>query len=632
MLLPAQARAMKANLAVCLVTLPSILCAGWDAIGPFGGSAAVVQVDAHHRGTVLAATSNAQLFRSDNDGDSWHAITFPGQFRAMLHAFVVDPQTPGVYLVGLSSDTPEYSGIFRSTDNGATWRRLPEAGLKAVWSIAISKKDSHVLAAGTENGVLLSQDSGESWTRVTAVENRAPKPVVSLAFDPTDSKIIYAGTPHLPWKTMDGGASWSSIHTGMLDDSDVFSIQVDASRPLRVFAGACSGIYRSANAGASWTKLVGAQGASYRTYQVTQDPGRPNILLAGTTLGLTKSVDGGSSWRKLSTQSTRSIAFDPFHRGRIFVATDEGLFRSDDLGESLCLVNHGFCNRRLASLTAAGKTLYVNAIQSSSYGAILRRFDSEENWEAVPSLAKLVRDPIVKIVSANSRNLYIATVNGILVSTDAGQNWASISAPSTTSRLADLLVPSADGHRLLVSTDKGVFQTDNAGQTWKPAALPDVKFGLQALLTLAPGITFPRLLLSAEGAEYKTTKRPDENYETYGLVATNRSGFLAATSRGLMNSDDAGTTWQPVPGLLGDSTVTAICKHPTRAGVIFASKFGVIFESQDAGQTWISLNSGNTGTDAITELLVLPGIPDRVFALTRNRGVYSISLAVPGQQ
>src|SRR3984957_17547893 len=233
---------MKVNIAVCLATLSSPLWAGWDAIGPFGGSAAVVQVDSRHRGTVFAATSNAQIFRSDNGGDSWRPIPFPAQFRATLHAFVLDPQNvdsqnadpqnSGVYLAGLSSDTPEYSGIFRSADGGLTWKRISEGDLQAVWSIAIWPRDSRVLAAGTEDGVFVSRDAGENWSRVT-LPGGGPKPVVSLAFDPADSKILYAGTPHLPWKTVDGGATWNSIHTGMLDDSAVFSIHVDAGHTLK---------------------------------------------------------------------------------------------------------------------------------------------------------------------------------------------------------------------------------------------------------------------------------------------------------------------------------------------------------------------------------------------------------------
>ena len=614
---------MRAKLAVLLAVFSFPLWAAWEAIGPFGGSAAVIQVDSQHRGVVLAATSNAQLFRSDDDGDSWRVLPFPAQLRATLHAFVLDPQSPGVYLAGLSSDTPEYSGIFRSADSGLTWKRIPNSDLQAVWSIAIWPRDSRVLAAGTQDGVFLSQDSGASWARVTPRESRGLKPVVSLAFDPSDSKILYAGTPHLPWKTVDGGATWNSIHTGMLDDSDVFSIHVDAGHPLKVFASACSGIYRSSNAGATWTKLVRAQGASYRTYQITQDPIHSNIVFAGTTMGLEKSIDGGATWRRLSTEATRSIAFDPGRPGRIFVATDEaGLFRSDDSGESLHAINRGFCNRLLSSLAASGKVLYINAIQNSASGSILRLSDSGKTWVVVPSVTQLIRRQVVRIVPVDSQRLYIVSASGLVVSTDAGTSWQEISAPSIAP-LTDLLVPAADGHRLLVGTEEGVFQTDNAGQTWQSAQLLDMKLGAPPTtgLTVAP-----MLVSSSDGVGYKTTRHPGNGYEIYGIVATDHNGFLAATSRGLMRSDEARTTWQPLPGLLEGSTVTAICKHPTRAGVMFASKFGVIFISKDEGRSWTRLTSADDGTELITQLLVVPDLPDRVLALTRSHGVYSISL------
>jgi photosystem II stability/assembly factor-like uncharacterized protein len=613
---------MRTNLLFCVAAFSLPVWAGWDAIGPFGGSAAVIQVDPHYRGTVFAATSNAQIFRSDDDGDSWRVVPFPAQFRATLHAFVLDPQNRGVYLAGLSSDTPEYSGILRSTDSGLTWKRLPEAELRAVWSIAVWPGDSRVLAAGTQDGVFLTRDAGESWTRISPRETRGLKPVVSLAFDPKDSKILYAGTPHLPWKTVDGGATWNSIHTGMHDDSDVFSIQVDASRPLRIFASACSGIYRSSNGGASWSKLIGARGASYRTYQITQDPGRPNILFAGTTFGLTKSVDGGTTWRRISAQPTRWISFDPVRPGRIFVATDgEGLFRSDDLGESFQAINRGFCNRRLGSLAASGKILYVNALQNSSSGAVLRQSGSEQAWAVVPSLTKLIRSPVLRIVSVNSLDLYVVTLNGLVVSNDSGGSWREISVPST-SRLTGVFVSAEDGQRWLVGTEEGAFQTGNAGQTWTPAQIPVAKFSPQALLTPGPANVTPAPTSSSfPDIEDRHSVR---TYKIYGVVATEHNGFIAATSQGLMMSDEVEKTWKPLSGILDGSTVTAICKHPTRAGVMFASTFGVIFVSKDDGRSWTSLVSGNEGTEVITELLAVPEIPDRIFALTRSRGIYSI--------
>jgi hypothetical protein len=135
------------------------------------------------------------------------------------------------------------------------------------------------------------------------------------------------------------------------------------------------------------------------------------------------------------------------------------------------------------------------------------------------------------------------------------------------------------------------------------------------------------LVASSDGLDYEATKHPGKGFEIYGLVATDHNGFVAASSRGLMRSDEVDRTWRPLSGILEGSTVTAICKHPTRAGVMYASKFGVIFVSKDEGHSWARLVSPESGAEVITELLVVPEIPDRLFALTRNSGVYSISLA-----
>src|SRR5204862_17844 len=121
--------------------------------------------------------------------------------------------------------------------------------------------------------------------------------------DPKEPNIIYAGTAHLPWRTLDGGKSWDSIHTGMIDDSDVFSIYIDPSYTNSVFASACSGIYWSASRGDAWRKLMGIPNTSRRTHVVRfqgsccGNSGLEGTVFAGTTLGLFKSRNGGTNWK-----------------------------------------------------------------------------------------------------------------------------------------------------------------------------------------------------------------------------------------------------------------------------------------------------------------------------------------------
>jgi len=290
----------------------------------------LIQVDPHHESTLVAGTATAQLFRSRDAGDTWKPLPFPGALRSNLHAILIDPKRPNVYWAAVSSETPEYAGVFRTLDEGATWQRLPGMEQKQVWALTFWGADARVVAAGAQDGVFLTRDGGEIWTRLSSPGSVWPQPVVSLAFDPRDKNTLYAGTPHLAWKTGDGGATWNRLTRGMKDDSDIFTIDVDPRQRKRLFAGACSGIYSSLDGGGTWSSLERAVGDSFRTYVIVRAPDRRNLVFAGTSGGLIHSPDGGATWRRLSEGTVRSIAFDPIDPRRIFVATDKGILRSQD--------------------------------------------------------------------------------------------------------------------------------------------------------------------------------------------------------------------------------------------------------------------------------------------------------------
>jgi len=495
--------------------------------------------------------------------------------------------------------------------------------------MTVWRADPKVIAAGTMDGVFLSRDGGEHWARISPASNRALMPVVSLEFDPTDSRILFAGTPHLPWKTTDGGATWQSVHTGMRDDSDVFSIHVDPNHPSRVFASACSGLYCSLNHARSWTKLVGARDASYRTYQITQDPAQPSILFAGTTHGLVRSSDGGKSWHRLSSYATRWVEFDPERANRIYIATDEaGLFRSDNLGDSLLPINEGFCNRHVDSLAAVGATLFAT-LATSQGGRMYRNVNLAANWQDIDSVSPRNRQPILKIVPVDGTRLYALATKKLLLSTDAGRTWMELPGPNATT-LTTVLAPTPGRGRLLVGTDTGIYYTEDEGQRWLKARTPQPESEIRLLAALSSGliaaITSSAVWISSDAIDYHAIAPPASGSEVYGLVSTGHAELLAATSYGLRRSTDLGANWQPVPGVLGGTTVSAICNHPTRPGVLFASQYGTIFGSVDNGSTWTAITSPSHPLPSVQELVVAPGIPAGLFAVTRVQGVYAVPI------
>lgn len=566
--------------------LCSLFCgpirAGWAPLGPFGGSASVVIADPHLAGTFLAGTRNGFLFRTTDGGESWAPIAFPAQVQATLNALVIDPEVRGLYLAGLSSDVPQYSGMLRSTDSGTTWRQVPELRDQQVRAIAFKRSNSRIIAAGTNTGVFQSQDGGVSWSRISPVENDQLRPVVALAFDPDNSARLYAGTPHLPWLTVDGGATWHSIRQGMIDDSDIFAIQVDRNRPKRVLVSSCSGIYRSINGGSAWTRLMEARGASYRSYAIAQDPFHENIWFAGAAHGIARSLDGGLRWKRTGPFATRSIAFDPAQPGRILIATDDaGILRSEDSGETWTAVNRGFCNRRLSSLWTIEESVYVASIDGSASGQTLRLAADLGEWEVV-AIANLSAD---SLFGTGAEFIPAKSATGFFLSEDSGKELKVPELPMTSARIRAFTVLSTGW---FAAVGRSVILLSGNAGSWS--------------------------LCSPVGGD------------VYDVVSTRGKTLVAATSQGLKASDDMGVSWRPIAGDLGTDTIQALCRYPRKPEVLFAAKFGGIFRSLDAGRSWKRISPEAWPVVSVRQLAVLPGSPDRLLVLTQQQGVWNLTL------
>jgi photosystem II stability/assembly factor-like uncharacterized protein len=627
---------------VAILAVPGILSASWLATGPFGGDADIVRAIPHAKGQVVAAAHNGLIFTSSNGAASWKNLPFPAQFSGVLHALEVDPRAGKTWYVGVESEIGRISGVYKTTDAGTTWSHLPGTAGIGVWSLAVFPGDSSVVAAGTSNGVYLSHDAGATWKHITRDGDTEIRPVVSLAFHPTESKILYAGTTHLPWRTMDGGATWQSIHTGMIDDSDVFSIQVDAKNPSHVMASACSGVYNSMDGGSHWKRLETPRGA-FRTHFVAIDPRHSGVIFAGTTDGLLKSVNGGHAWRKVSPHSVHSLAFDPGLDGRVFFAATSGrapggLLVSTDEGSTLHESMTGFTNRSFTTLSGSGLALYSSSVYEAGSGGAYRTENLAARWDkaAIPA-----GDQLVQMTAApdDSKRLYAAGYHGISESKDGGLHWTSRPMPQGASAVSALL-PLEKGV-LLAATSAGLFRSVNGGawtQVSGEAMQPGTR-SLQRSASAVAALTKDGAIASLDaGVTWKACGSTGVQGPWYGLAfkmqpasvlkPANPSVALAATPAGLFRSTDGCGTWTAVHDGLQQQTVSLVLFHPTRVGEAFASQGGRIFVSTDGGQRWQPLDGEAAGNAGPASLVILSAAPDTLFALFPRRGVYSTGIGM----
>jgi photosystem II stability/assembly factor-like uncharacterized protein len=95
--------------------------------------------------------------------------------------------------------------------------------------------------------------------------------------------------------------------------------------------------------------------------------------------------------------------------------------------------------------------------------------------------------------------------------------------------------------------------------------------------------------------------------------------IAAATSQGLLRSEDGGLTWrQPALGMPGQ--VTALAAATSKPGVLLAATALGFYLSQDGGQRWMQVSPAVEGLEART-LAFLPG-DDRVVFATTRRGLF----------
>lgn len=658
--------------------------AAWRGTGPYGGSVQIISVDPLNPKEILAGTRSALLYHSDDAGENWRPLPFPHLYKVSIYSIAMDPRQTGVYYVGVVAEDAKDgvaagAGVYRSEDSGRTWNLIEDMKGKSVYALAIWPGDSNVIAAGTNEGVWRSDDGSKTWTRVSPVSNPEMQWIVSLAFHPKDNATLYAGTPHLPWKTADGGKTWRSVHTGLIDDSDVFSIRVDSTQPERVFASACSGIYCTRNGGGQWTKLQGIPGTDRRTHIITQDPQNPDVVYAGTTAGLWKSMNGGLTWIKKSEHSINSLSIDPADPKTLYLATESsGIIKSTDGGDTFTPRNQGFVNRSitqfaLASNQTPGKPrLFASTTYDGDFGGMFRSENDGDSWALVATHRRLLDQNIITfaISPENPQLIWAASYDGLLKSTDGGNVWSRPKAflepaPATPVKRAPVrrgkqarpvaaaaaaprvAFPAGSaqiyalryaGKTLLAGTGAGLFASTDGGIYWKElpftAARRPAVYDVFVAGDRSPAIaasTSDGLYLSRdEGATWNLAHIAGEGQATSGresiydvaLHPTDPLQAFAATSTGLFQSVDGGATWTQCTKGLSKGWLNSVAFDRSQPQIVYAAQVGRIFRSGDGGRKWELFDSDGLDGVWIKHLVAGAGETAGLLAVSRSRGVY----------
>ena len=334
-----------------------------------------------------------------------------------------------------------------------------------------------------------------------------------------------------------------------------------------------------------------------------------NVIFAGAANGLLRSGNGGESWQKILPQATRSIAFDSWQPGRIYIATDEGIARSDDNGRTWRSVNHGFCNRSLTPL-ALGDTgvVYTGTAASSSDTAVFRLDTGAEEWTTIAAIPLRSNEKLTAVAATTSGGrIYVASERAVLISSDEGATWTRLHLPASVPSLRQLFPWPPGPGRVLTVAGSSLFVSRDFASTWTQMNLSgeeEVARIVAADLPWSAATADSRIFASDGGETWKVWSRIPAGATVHGVLQASSNVMLAATSAGLLMSPDNGASWRPAGSAIGRNTAHAICRHPFRFSTLFAASHGTIYRSLDAGRSWSRMTADRAPFRSVKQLVV----------------------------
>lgn len=285
------------------------------------------------------------IYLSNDAGFSWQKVQeLP---VTQFYHITYDPSNPE-RLIGGSQD----NGTIRTlTGELNDWQRI--LGGDGFYAIVDPKNPDIIYAESQFGGLAKSINGGQNWESIlNGINSNEPTnwstPVI---MDPNDSQKLYYGT-HTIYKTWDGGENWQAISptlTDFVNGRRIGTITTIAPAPTDtsvVYVGTDDAhVWVTGDAGESWREV--SEGLPYRwVTRVRVDPVDAHIAYV-TYSGLKwnsyqphvfRTSDMGESWQDISNNlpdaPVNSIIIDPQNGDVLFVATDVGVYFSENAGDS----------------------------------------------------------------------------------------------------------------------------------------------------------------------------------------------------------------------------------------------------------------------------------------------------------
>jgi len=525
------------------------------------------------------------VFRSTDGGRTWTRVLYKDPDTGAID-LATDPGEPQIVYAALyqARRTPweQYppdegpgSGLYKSTDGGATWTPLTGRGVPAGplgrmgLAVARGGRVYALIGAKTDAGLYRSDDRGASWQLAGSDPRLTSRNWYfgRVTVDPQNPDVVYVPNVAL-LKSTDGGKTFTVLK-GQPGGDDYHELWVDPRSPTRMIVGSDQGAVITLDGGRTWSSwfnqptaqfyhVVTDEAFPYRVYGAQQDAG---------TAGVASRSDFGEitfrDWAPVGAGESGYIAPDPLDPDVVYGGdTYGGVHRFDRrTGQSQDISPWPVStfgvpmSQRKYRFTWTSPLVFDRVDQHALYlGAqmVLRTRDGGLHWEAI--------SPDLTGAGATGAGAgpTAADTGPTIVANAAARGYGVVYTIAPSPRAAGLL---------WVGSDDGlIHRSSDGGGHWRNVT-PQ---GLPAWSTIS--------LIEAS---------PFDTAVAYAAVDRHRVDDFAPY---IYRTRDAGAHWTRADQGIGPQAyVQAVRADPERRGLLYAGTETGVYVSFDDGDHWQSL-------------------------------------------
>ncbi|HEY6118580.1 MAG TPA: hypothetical protein VIV66_01415 [Pyrinomonadaceae bacterium] len=598
------------------------------------------------------------IYRSADAGKSWSLMGLEKSGR--IGRVVIDPRNPDVVLVcalGHAYGPQPERGVFRTTDGGKTWERVlftdencgcsdlamdsnnPRILFAGMWPLEIHTWGRE--SGGPGSGLFKSTDEGMTWKKLTGhgLPTRTTGKV-TVGMSRTNPSRVYAlietgdGVPYNGqetdrgklWRSDDGGENWRVVsYDRTLGGRTHYYFKMFVSPENENETYFLTSAFSTSLDGGETLRPASGFGSSPGgdNHDMWIDPTNGNRMAVANDGGVSISVTRGRTWNRIQLPIAQiyHVTVDNQIPYNVYGNKQDGpSYRgpSRTVGGGF---GGGVIPRSAWQSVAGGESgwatpdpvdtnlIWSSASGSGSVGGIVERFDmrngQSRNVEVWPdqsngSIAAELKYRFVwtmpLTISPHDRNKIYVGSQYVHQTTDGGNSWQLISPDLTTNDKAK-------------QTFSGGLTGDNIGVEYAPVVFAIAESPKEKGLIWA-GTNDGQVQLTRDGGKnWANVTKNIPNLPPWGTVSNIEASrydagtaYITVDFHQVNNRDpfvyrtnDYGQSWKPITNGIPRSMLSyahCVKEDPVRKGLLYLGTENALYYSLNDGENWQPLQSG----------------------------------------